>query len=91
MHARVENLLRETKGEVCIQYIFSSFNEELIYANRYFNAIYLEKGKDTAMQLYTEWFSKGKELKERFFENLQLDISNPAIEEIGRASCRERV
>ena len=80
MHTRVEKLLKETKDEVCIQYIFSAFNESLEYANRYFNAIYLENGSTSAMQIYTDWFAKGKELKERFFENLQLDISNPAIE-----------
>ncbi|MDR1115120.1 MAG: thioredoxin domain-containing protein [Tannerella sp.] len=59
MHKRVDNLLKETGGNVCIQYIFSSFNEDLSYANRYFNAIYLEKGKATAMKLYADWFERG--------------------------------
>ena len=81
MHVRVEKLLKETKGEVCIQYIFSAFNEDLNYANRYFNAIYLGKGSTAAMQIYTEWFEKGKALKEAFFDDLQLDMTNPIIEE----------
>ena len=80
MHARVENLLTETKGEVCIQYIFSAFNESLEYANRYFNALYFEKGSNAAMQIYTDWFAGGKSQKEDFFNALHLDMTNPAIE-----------
>ena len=33
-----------------------------------------------AMQIFTDRFSRGKELKERFYENLRLGMSNPAIE-----------
>ena len=80
MHKRVEKLLQETKGNVCIQYIFSSFNEDLSYANRYFNAIYIEKGKEAALQLYSDWFEKGKVLKESFFNDLQLNMTNSDIE-----------
>ena len=80
MHMRVENLLKDTQGNVCIQYIFSAFDHSLEYANKYFNAVYLEKGEATAMQLLTDWFNQGKQLQEKFFENLQLNIDNPAIE-----------
>jgi len=96
MHARVEKLLDETKtgetgrGEsnlpnnktnICIQYIFSAFNESLEYANRYFTAIYLEKCKESAWRLYSDWFEKGKALQESFFNDLHLNMSNPAIED----------
>ena len=80
MHKRVDNLLKETKENVCIQYIFSAFNESLEYANRYFNALYLDKGKETAWQLYSDWFERGKALKEAFFHDLHLDMTNPTIE-----------
>ncbi|MDR2968314.1 MAG: thioredoxin domain-containing protein [Tannerellaceae bacterium] len=80
MHARAESLLRETKGEVCVQYIFSSFNEDLVYANKYLIAVYLQKGREAAMEILDEWFDQGKTLRERFFENLQPDMDNPAIE-----------
>jgi len=85
MHTRIDKLITRT-GElacspnICIQYIFSAFGESLEYANRYFIAIYLERGKETAWQLYSEWFEKGKALKEEFFKSLQLDMTNPAIE-----------
>jgi hypothetical protein len=31
-------------------------------------------------QIFTDWFEKGKPLKEKFFDHLQLDITHPAIE-----------
>ncbi|MDR2231957.1 MAG: thioredoxin domain-containing protein [Tannerella sp.] len=80
MHARVDKLLKETKGTVCIRYIFSAFNENLEYANRSFIAIYLQKGRETAWQLYSDWFDKGKALEAAFFNDMQLDMTNPAIE-----------
>ena len=80
MYARVEKFLSETKEKVCIQYIFAAFNENLEYANRYFIAIYYEKGSEAAWQLYTDWFEKGKTLKEAFFHDLNLDMTNSAIE-----------
>lgn len=80
MHKRVENLLKETNQNICVQYIFSSFNKNLEYANCYLNAIYLEKDKATAMRLYAEWFERGKLLEEAFFNDLQLDMTNPSIE-----------
>ena len=80
MHARVETLLKETKGNVCIQYIFPAFDKRFEYANRYFIAIYLEKGSAIAQQLYFEWFEKGKAQQETFFKDMQLDMTNPVIE-----------
>jgi thiol-disulfide isomerase/thioredoxin len=80
MHSRVENLLKEIDENACIQYIFSAFNESLEYANRYFNAIYIEKGSTAAWQLYSVWFDRGKSLKETFFNDLKLELTNSAIE-----------
>jgi protein-disulfide isomerase len=79
MHTRVEQLLEKTKDEICVQFIFSSFQPDLDYANQYLNAIYLEKDKETMLQLFNAWFAGGKMQRERFFENLQLDLSNPAV------------
>ena len=85
MHARVESLLKETKGNIRIQYIFSSFNENLEYANQYMIAAFLnppplEGQGEATWQLYTDWFAGGKSQKEYFFKDLHLDMTNPAIE-----------
>jgi len=65
---------------ICLQYIFSAFNERLEFANRCFIAIYLERGSEPAWQVYSDWFEKGKSMQETFFHDFQLDMTNPAIE-----------
>jgi len=89
MHARIDKMINLTgepvcspnsASNICIQYIFSAFNEDLEYANRYFIAICLERGSEVAWQIYSEWFERGKALQEVFFKDLQLDMTNPAIE-----------
>ena len=97
MHKRLDEFQKDTKtGEtgrnesnalnresnVCIQYIFSSFNEDLVYANRYFISIYLAKGKDVAWKLYSDWFERGKALKEDYFKSqpwIMEIMDNPEI------------
>jgi len=85
MHKRVITLLKDTRREVCIQYIFSSFTPDLDYANKYLIAAWLKNchcGLDpqSPEQIITDWFAKGKPLKEVFFENLHLDINNADVE-----------
>jgi len=80
MHKRVENILKDTKGNISIQYIFSSFNPDLDFANKYLMAAYLEKEQKEFEHIIADWFEKGKPLKEVFFADLQLDITNPEIE-----------
>jgi len=80
MHKRVENFLKETKENVCIQYIFSSFQPDLDFANKYLIAACLGKDKATFRKIISDWFEKGKLLKEEFFKDLHLDMNNPDIE-----------
>jgi protein-disulfide isomerase len=80
MHRRVEKFLQETQGRVCIRYIFSSFNSSLDFANKQLIAAYLQKERNKFEHIIADWFQKGKLLKEAFFNDLQLDMSNPAIE-----------
>jgi len=80
MHKRVEKFLQDTKRNVCIQYIFSSFTPDLDFANKYLIAAYLQKEQSEFERIIADWFEKGKPLKEAFFNDLQLDMTNPAIE-----------
>jgi len=114
--------LHDTNQKVCVQYLFSSFNSELEFANKYLIAVYLKSshceldsqespchcgldpqshdnpchcgldpqspdnpchcGLDpqSPEQIFTDWFEKGKPLKEAFFRDMQLDISDPLVE-----------
>jgi len=80
MHIRVEKLLKDTKRNSCIQYIFSSFQPDLNFANNYLIAAYLEKEQQEFECIISDWFEKGKPLKEAFFKDLHLDMTNPEIE-----------
>ena len=80
MHKRVEKMLKDTKRNVCIQYIFSSFSPDLDFANKYLIAAYLEKEQNEFERIITGWFEKGKPLREAFFDNLHLNMDNPEIE-----------
>ena len=75
-----EKILMDIKRGICVQYIFSSFNSELEFANKYLIAAYLEKEQSEFERIISDWFEKGKPLKEAFFHDLRLDMSNPEIE-----------
>jgi hypothetical protein len=80
MHKRVEKFLKDTKNTVGIRYIFSSFEKNLDFANKYLIASYLEKEPATAKQIFRAWFEKGKPLRDVFFKGMHLNMDNPAIE-----------
>ena len=80
MHKRVKKLLHDTNRKVCVQYLFSSFSPDLNFANKYLTAAYIEKEQSEFERIISEWFEKGKPLKEVFFDDLQLDMANPEIE-----------
>jgi protein-disulfide isomerase len=80
MHKRVEKFLKDTNNNVSIQYILSSFREEYDNINRYFIAVYRERGEKEALKIYENWFEKGKLLEEKFFDALHLNINTEEVE-----------
>ena len=80
MHKRVEKILKDTKREISIQYIFSSFQPDLNFANKYLITAYLEKELQEFEGIIANWFEKGKPLKEAFFNDMNLDMTNPEVE-----------
>lgn len=80
MHRRVNNLLAKAGNKVCIQYILSSFNEELEVSNRFLIAAYLNSPKEKAEKIFDEWFEKGKYRKEEFFKRYPQNMDNSLIE-----------
>jgi thiol-disulfide isomerase/thioredoxin len=78
MHKRVEKLLKDTNNDICVQYILSSFDISLESTNKYLIAACF--GENTTRQIFSDWFEKGKSLKDDFFKDLDLDINNPDIE-----------
>jgi len=48
------------KDEICVQYIFSSFNETLEDSNRYLIGMYQNEDQQTAREIYSSWYEKDK-------------------------------
>jgi hypothetical protein len=75
MHDRIEKLLDTGITNLCIQYIFSSFNPSLDISNTYLISAYLNsKSKDDMSNIYRLWFAQGKFEKEAFFERFSFDL-----------------
>ena len=85
MHERVEKLLAERGDKICIQYIFSSFEESLDESNKYLIAVYYQYDQKEQQQIYNEWFAGGKYKKEDFFEKYPVNTNeNKATEQFNK-------
>lgn len=77
MHLRINDLLTQNK-HICVQYIFSAFNEELEISNKYLIGTYFQKnGK--AKDIYDEWFERGKFEKENFFKLYPINVDTQEV------------
>jgi uncharacterized membrane protein/thiol-disulfide isomerase/thioredoxin len=79
MHARVENLLKESGNNLCIQYIFSSFNESLESSNKFLIASYFNNERNTAKDIFDMWYKDGKYKKEDIFSSYNYDIEDKNV------------
>lgn len=66
MHKRIQEVLKHNR-HLCVQYIFSSFNDELKSSNKFLDAVYLENSRK-AENIFEEWFHSGKYNPPSFFE-----------------------
>ena len=60
MHEHVERLLSMRENDICVQYIFSSFNDELEKSSRYLISCYFDNSKDEALHKFAQWYTKDK-------------------------------
>lgn len=79
MHKRVKNLLQGIGDKICVQYIFSSFDEELNSSNKFLIATYFNKNVNETMEIYDEWFIKGKYQKEDFFKKYNFNLEQKSV------------
>ena len=64
-HEHMDRLLQNGAN---VHYLMTTFNEELLEANKYIMAYYHKFGPEASMTMLTEWFKSGKELGQNFFE-----------------------
>ena len=80
MHEQVERILQTSGNELCVQYIFSSFNEELEDSSRYLIASYINDSQQNALLKLARWYSKEKfDYKDVLIKN-QASIHSPKVE-----------
>lgn len=80
MHSRIEKMLTESNN-ICVQYIFSSFEKELDISNKFLSAVYFEKKINERDEIYKKWFEENKLKKEEIFEIYKVNMENSIVEE----------
>jgi hypothetical protein len=65
-----------------VEYILSSFTDELESANKFLIAVALQKDKAEVMKIFSDWFENGKPQRDEFFKDLDLDMGRPEIEAV---------
>lgn len=76
MHKRIEKILTENNENICIQYIFSSFDESLYSSNLFLISAYINKPIECE-KIISNWFENGKNDKNNFFK--RYDLQNTQI------------
>ena len=80
MHKKVETLLKQSRNEICVQYIFSSFNEQLEDSSRYLISNYFNNHKDEALSKFALWYTNEKFDYERIIKSNNEQIHTEAVE-----------
>ena len=78
MHKRLNELV---DSDCCIQYVFTSFNDNLSIINKYFIAAYQTLGAERTWKILTEWYERGKGRGEAFFKEMKLTTDTKAVTE----------
>ena len=73
LHKRIEEILQNEENNLCFQYIFTAFNEELKASSKALLSAYLDFPRGKAGEIISEWFDSGKNNKEEFFKKYELD------------------
>ena len=81
MHERVERLLSMRENDICVQYIFSSFNNELEDSSRYLISCYFDNSKDEALHKFAQWYTKDKLNYKNLVAKERDHIHTPMIED----------
>ena len=81
MHERIEKLLDLCSDNICIQYIFSSFNEQLEDSSRYLIYCYDMNDIQASREAFTKWYKGEKTNHEAITRKYSVQIHNEKVEE----------
>jgi len=89
MHKRVEQFLSKAGDKFCVQYILSSFSEELKDSNRFLLAVNKQVGFEEKNKIFSEWFDGGKYQGAKFFQKYNVSILDVEAEMESHEKWRE--
>ena len=80
MHKRVDAMLKTHGDKLCVQYVFTSFNEELEESSRFLIASYLQLDTQTSQSVYQQWFDGEKNNAKEFMNHIAVDAQSEETE-----------
>lgn len=78
MHKRMENILTQSDN-LCIQYIFSSFNDNLESSNKFLISTFFNKKNSERDKVFRKWFSGGQNTRESFFNTYSTNMQDTEV------------
>lgn len=81
MHKRVESLLKSCGDKLCVQYILTSFNEDLEESNRFLIASYLQLDTIMSQTIFQQWFDGEKDNAKDYISIIPVDVRVKETEE----------
>ena len=69
-----------SENKICVQYIFSSFNESLDDSSRYLIFCYMNNHKDEVLRKFALWYNKEKFDYERVIKRDEVHIHTEKVE-----------
>ncbi|KWW28693.1 MAG: hypothetical protein AUK63_1797 [bacterium P3] len=80
-HKQIHNLLDKNRSKVCVQYIFSSFNDDLKDSSRFLIAVWQQLGEQSALGVYSRWYEEEKYNYRDFIRKWKdIDIHSSSVE-----------
>lgn len=80
MHRQVEELLDRSGDDLCVQYVFSSFNDSLEDSSRYLISCYMNHDKEQALRKFSLWYARDKFDYKRVVKENEAQLHPEAVE-----------
>lgn len=80
LHEQISEFTERYHEDISIQYIFTSFNEELMDHNRYLIAVYNTYSQEECARIYKEWYAGGKNSADRFIKRYPVEMFDILVE-----------
>lgn len=84
LHRKLERFLERGGDRFCIQYVFTSFNEELSISAKFLIWAYAKNEEAVFLAILDRWYKEGKYRRESFFQEYGLELDRQVEDEYAR-------